>query len=67
MGKQYPLIVKPSDKIITGKKLSNQENAVWKYNAEVLSNEKTFDDYGIEDEDAIITNTKVIGGINLNK
>lgn len=66
-GKQYPLTVKLTDQIKTGKKLANQENAVWKYNGQVLSNEKTFEFYDIEDEDAIVTNTKVIGGNNLNK
>ena len=66
-GEHLPLKVNTSDKILKGKKLANQENANWKYNGDVLKNDKTFDDYDIENEDTIISNYKVHGGINIIK
>lgn len=63
-GSPFPITVKLSEKIIDVKKRLNQENAIWRLDVEPLTNERTFESYGIEDEDTISSSAKVIGGIN---
>jgi hypothetical protein len=60
---EVPINVKSTDKIEYGKKLYGKDkNIVWTFMAKVLSNDKTFGDYDIEEDDVITSTDKVIGG-----
>lgn len=62
-GKNTELKITPSEKIVDAKIRSGQgENIQWKFNGEVMKNTNTFEYYGIEEEDVIISNFKSIGG-----
>ena len=60
---EVPINVNSTDKIEYGKKLYGKDkNIVWTFMAKVLSNDKTFGDYDIEEDDVITSTDKVIGG-----
>lgn len=66
--REVPIYVYSSYTIKQGKDLYSTEDPQWKFMAKVLSNEKTFQDYDIEDGDTIISNDRSEGGkINKNK
>jgi hypothetical protein len=54
----------PSDLIGDKKRELGQPNAIWKFDGEVLLNDKTFQSYDIQSGDCIITNSHHQGGIN---
>ena len=49
------------------KKIGHTEKTQWKCMGSVLHNDKTFDFYGIEQDDTITTNVRVNGGNILKK
>ena len=55
-GRKSNLSVSTLDTISRGKELYGQGDPQWKADGEVLRNDKTFSDYGIENEDIIISN-----------
>ena len=57
-GKNISLKVNVSDTILSAKKKVNQEKAIWKYEINILEDDKTFGDYYIENGDTIISNFK---------
>lgn len=57
--------ISPSGLVGDKKKELGQANAIWKFDGEVLKNDKTFSFYGIEAGDSIITNSQHQGGINI--
>lgn len=67
-GKSTVIYVNGSDTIAQGKlkykQASNTNNSdpQWKIDGTVLSNNKTFNDYGIEEDDNIISNDRSQGG-----
>jgi hypothetical protein len=61
-GKEKSLIVNSSDLISKAKINAGLQGYIWKFNGEVLKDEKTIDYYGIEDDDTIISNIPVPGG-----
>ena len=61
-GRKSSLIVWTSDTIQRGKELYAQGDPQWKLDGEVLRNDKKFSDYGIENEDIIISNDRSRGG-----
>lgn len=61
----YNKTVSPTDTIGYGKSLiSKYDKFQWKFDGGVLRDEKTFQDYEIEDGDIIISTDPVIGGLN---
>jgi hypothetical protein len=69
-GRSTQITVNGSDTISYGKQIyktaSNSSNAdpQWKFDGIVLSNNKTFNDYGIEEDDNITSNDRSQGGKN---
>ena len=67
-GKSTQIQVNGSDTIGQGKSIykiasnTNTPDPQWKINGIVLQNNKTFNDYGIEEDDNIITNERSEGG-----
>lgn len=62
-GEDTLLSVHKTDKIIDAKIKSGQGDKIqWKFNGEVLKNDKTFESYQIEDDDVIISNYRSKGG-----
>jgi len=62
-GNEKMLSIKDSDTIAQGKsKLNHEPGRVWKYEGNILDNNKTFKDYEIENGETIIATNKVIGG-----
>ena len=61
-GKEKTLVVSPSDLISKAKINAGLQGFIWKFNGEVLKDEKTIDYYGIEDDDTIVSNVPVPGG-----
>ena len=61
-GKGKSLKVNTSDKISTAKINAGQVGYVWKFNGEVIKDDKTIEYYGIEEDDCIISNTPAPGG-----
>jgi hypothetical protein len=61
-GKEKSLIVNSSDLISKAKINAGLQGYIWKFNGEVLKDEKTIDYYRIEDDDTIISNIPVPGG-----
>ena len=57
--------VSPSGLVGDKKKELGQENAIWKFDGQVLKNDKTFSYYDIEAGDSIITSIQHQGGINI--
>ena len=55
-GNRRQLNINLSDKIGNKKKELNQSNAIWKCNGEVLRDDKTYENYGIEENEIILTN-----------
>lgn len=61
-GRSTQITVNESDTISKGKQIyqtalnSNNADPQWKFDGIVLSNNKTFNDYGIEEDDNIILN-----------
>ena len=69
-GRSIPIIVNGSDKISKGKQVyqaaskSNNADPQWKFDGIVLNNNKTFNDYRIEEDDNITSNDRSEGGKN---
>jgi hypothetical protein len=67
-GRSTQITVNESDTISKGKQIyqsaSNSSNAdpQWKFDGIVLNNNKTFKDYGIEEDDNITSNDRSQGG-----
>lgn len=62
-GLEKLLTIKKSDTIAKGKsQLGHGADIVWKYEGEVLKENKTFEDYEFEGGDTIIASARVIGG-----
>lgn len=59
------ITVNPSGLIGDKKRELGQPNAIWKFDGEVLKNDKTFQFYEIQSGDSIITNSQHQGGINV--
>ena len=55
-GNRRQLNINLSDKIGNKKKELNQSNAIWKCHGEVLRDDKTYENYGIEENEIILTN-----------
>ena len=66
---ELPLTILETCTINGGKrKIGQNENYAWKFNATVLNGSKTFKDYQIEDGDTIISSFKILGGnADINK
>ena len=60
-GKSTPLYVSKNEKISEGKKKFGRDYAQWEWEGDVLINEKTFEEYGIEEDDNI-TSIELKGG-----
>jgi hypothetical protein len=56
--------VNPLGLIGDKKRELGEPNSIWKFDGEVLKNEKTFQSYDIQNGDNIITNSEHLGGIN---
>lgn len=69
-GRSTQITVNGSDTISKGKQIyknaSGTSNAdpQWKIDGQVMSNNKTFNDYGIEEDDNITSNDRSEGGKN---
>lgn len=64
-GEDTLLSVRKTDKILDAKIKSGQGDKIqWKFNGEVLKNDRTFESYQIEDDDVIISNYRSKGGNN---
>lgn len=61
-GRKSNLAIWTTDTISRGKELYGQGDPQWKYDGEVLKNDKKFSDYGIEKDDIIISNDRSRGG-----
>ena len=64
-GKEKILRVNSNDTINTVKVNAGYNGYIFKFNGEVLKDDKTIEYYGIEEDDVIILNTPQIGGISL--
>lgn len=71
-GRSWQINVNGSDKISQGKlnykNISNSNNSdpQWKFGSQVLKNDRTFDSYGLENDDNITSNDRSEGGKKLN-
>lgn len=63
-GDSRPISICLSDTIGNTKNVLKETNAIWKFDGEVLKNERTFQSYDIEKNDKITTNSFHQGGIN---
>ena len=61
-GDKKSIVVDTSDTISKGKSLYGNANTQWKFDGQVLRDEKTFSDYGFEDGDCIYSNEPIRGG-----
>jgi len=61
-GRKSNLFVNVTDTISRGKELYREGDPQWKFNGEVLRNDKKFSDYGVENEDIITSNDRSRGG-----
>jgi len=61
LGKSTPLYVSTNEKISEGKKKYGRDSQ-WSFGGLILENEKTFEDYGIEEDDNIIICDRFDGG-----
>jgi hypothetical protein len=64
-GKEKILNVNSNDQISAAKSKAGYTGYIFKFNGEVLKDDKTIEYYGIEEDDVIILNTPQIGGMNL--
>ncbi len=64
-GKEKILKVNSNDKISDTKANAGYTGYIFKFNGEVLKDDKTIEYYGIEEDDVIILNTPQVGGISL--
>lgn len=64
-GKEKTIYVKSNDSIGNAKSNAGYVGYIWKFNGEVLKDEKTIEYYGIEEEDVIILNSPQPGGNTL--
>jgi len=55
-GKRKQLNINLSDTIGKKKKELNQSNSFWKYDGEILKDDRTYESYGIEGNETIFTN-----------
>ena len=60
-GRKTKLCVNVTDTISRGKELYGKGDPQWKFDGEVLKNDKKFSDYGIENEDMITSNYRCGG------
>jgi hypothetical protein len=56
--------VNPLGLIGDKKRELGEPNAMWKFDGEVLRDDRTFQSYEMQNGDAIITNSEHVGGIN---
>ena len=63
-GKEKIISVKSTDSIGNAKSYAGYVGYIWKFNGEVLKDEKTIEYYGIEEDDVIILNSPQPGGSN---
>ena len=56
------LRILPSENIGDKKKQEKQEDSTWKCNGRILKDNKTFNDYNIEENDVIYSSRKNVGG-----
>lgn len=63
-GESRPIRIYPSDIIGDTKRVLKDTEAIWKFDGEVLNNERTFKSYEIDEKDVILTNSLHEGGIN---
>lgn len=61
-GKDKKFMINPDEKILDAKNRGGFSSHIWKSNGEVLKDAKTFNDYGIEEEDVIVSNLPNPGG-----
>lgn len=62
-GTEKMLTIIKSNTIAQGKtKLGHELGRVWKYEGNILDNNKKFEDYEIDEGETIIATNKVIGG-----
>ena len=61
-GKERTIGVKFTDLISSAKEKVGDKGFVWKYNGEILKDDKTIEYYGFENEDVIVKGERVIGG-----
>ena len=64
-GREKILKVNSNDTISTAKANAGYAGYIFKFNGEVLKDDKTIEYYGIEEDDVIILHTPQIGGISL--
>jgi len=64
-GNFRPIRISLSQTVLSKKKELNIPDAFWKFEGEILKDERTFDSYGIEENDVIGTNTLNQGGLNI--
>ena len=63
-GREKRVLVSSNDTIIKAKQTHGYSGQIWKFNGEVLKDEKTIEYYGIEEDDVIISNIPAPGGNN---
>lgn len=63
-GNKIPKTICLSEKIGKVKADLNEAGAKWKFDGELLKDERTFISYSIEKDDVITTNSFHVGGIN---
>lgn len=61
-GREKILYVNSSDSISRAKINAGLQGFIWKFNGEVLKDDKTIEYYGLETDDVIISNVPVPGG-----
>lgn len=62
-GKSKIITITLSDLVGNKKRELGQEKGVWKFDGEVLKNNKTFESYGIDTNDVITTSIYTEGGM----
>ena len=63
-GKEKIVNVSSTDTIGSAKSKSGFSGYIWKFDGEILKDDKTMEYYGLEEDDTIINNTPQPGGIN---
>ena len=66
-GREKTLYVNNSDTIGKAKRDAGLPGYIWKFNAEVLLDDNTFDSYGFEEDDVILSCAPSPGGLLLNR
>lgn len=66
-GKEKVVIVNSTDTIGTAKIKSGYSGYIWKFDGEILKDDKTIEYYQLEEDDTIIINTPQPGGKKFKK